>query len=177
MVATSFNLRDYKTLFGNYNRNPLLPRRFDLSLLLPYTPDTFRSVTWQKRPGTNESNCNVIPSYVSEIPYFSPHNNNHHHHHHNLSRPSLQLLIFAPLISQRNEMAQPDMGLLSASLETVGREIGRLPNLPVIDQGAQIVRQLQQLRQENRNYQLQLQQQMNAGFDRLNVRMDSMYVY
>ena len=102
-----------------------------------------------------------------------------------------------------HNMAQPDFQQLSASLLTASQQIGLLPNMPVIDHGAQFLAQLQQNQVNNEAFQRQvldqmqqmqrqmlqmqgqmrdvqaqmqtMQRDMNAGFDGLSIRMDSMY--
>jgi septal ring factor EnvC (AmiA/AmiB activator) len=97
-------------------------------------------------------------------------------------------------------MEQPNFDELSTALTTAGREMGRLPNLPVIDQGAQILAQIQQIsnsltqvnatltqvqqevaqvRTDLGQVQTELgrvQTDMHAGFGRLTTRMDARYV-
>jgi hypothetical protein len=85
-------------------------------------------------------------------------------------------------------MEQPNFDELATVLTTAGREMGRLANVPVIDQGAQKLAQIQQisnsLTQVNATL-TQVQQEvaqvrtdlgqvrtdMRAGFGRLTTRM------
>ena len=76
-------------------------------------------------------------------------------------------------------MAQPNLRRLTTSFQGITDEISLLSNLPAIDQGAQILQQLQQMQRQSMESHHQVQAQflrletnMKAGFDAINARID-----
>lgn len=76
-------------------------------------------------------------------------------------------------------MAQPNFQRLTTSFQGITDEISLLSNLPAIDQGAQLLQQLQSMQRQSMEFHQQIQARfigletnMTAGFDAINARID-----